>query len=126
MNRFIHIDPGLDAYWRSIILFGRNVASYKFALGKTLLELAARGETDPKLEDLAPPFAEHLCAHLKANDKQGTSSSSRFLAACREHVSGQLSHDDLIETTARLGFVNVIDAFHVVGRDEVEQRFFHD
>ncbi len=64
MNRYIHIDPGLDAYWRSIILFGRNVASYKFALGKTLLELAARGETDPKLEDLAPPFAEHLCAHL--------------------------------------------------------------
>ena len=24
--------PSLDSYWRSIILFGRNVASYKFAL----------------------------------------------------------------------------------------------
>ncbi len=24
--------PSLESYWRSIILFGRNVASYKFAL----------------------------------------------------------------------------------------------
>jgi hypothetical protein len=27
-------------HWRSIVLFGRNVASYKFALAKSLLELS--------------------------------------------------------------------------------------
>jgi hypothetical protein len=32
----------------------------------------------------------------------------------------------LIEETVRLGFNNVIDAFHVVGRDEVPLRFFAD
>jgi hypothetical protein len=32
-----------DTYWRAVILFGRNVASYKFALSETLLEKAAQG-----------------------------------------------------------------------------------
>ena len=27
--------------WRGVVLFGRNVASYKFALAKSLLELSA-------------------------------------------------------------------------------------
>ncbi len=39
MPNFIDIQPTLENYWRSIILSGRNVASYKFALGKSLLEL---------------------------------------------------------------------------------------
>jgi hypothetical protein len=34
MARFTETKPTLDNYWRSIILFGRNVASYKFALGE--------------------------------------------------------------------------------------------
>jgi len=38
MNDFIHQAPTLDNYWRSIILFGRNVASYKFALAQALLD----------------------------------------------------------------------------------------
>lgn len=29
--------PSLESYWRSIVLFGNNVASYKFALAKSLL-----------------------------------------------------------------------------------------
>ena len=38
--------PSLDSYWRSIILFGRNVASYKFALAKSLLEIAPTSGRD--------------------------------------------------------------------------------
>lgn len=32
--RFQEEYPSLDSYWRSIIVFGNNVASYKFALAK--------------------------------------------------------------------------------------------
>jgi hypothetical protein len=39
MTPFTDVQPSLDNYWRAIILFGRNVAAYKFALGKTLLGL---------------------------------------------------------------------------------------
>ena len=30
--RFYLADPRLENYWRGVILFGKNVASYKFAL----------------------------------------------------------------------------------------------
>ena len=38
-NSFLDKTPTLDTYWRSIILLGKNVASYKFALAKTLLDI---------------------------------------------------------------------------------------
>jgi hypothetical protein len=41
MMQFIEVQPTVENYWRALILFGRNVASYKFALGKALLELRA-------------------------------------------------------------------------------------
>jgi hypothetical protein len=124
--QFAEVHPSLDNYWRALILFGRNVASYKFALGKTLLELAGQGKTAVPLTDLALPFARHVARHLKLADKQATSSSSRFLEACREFNRGNLTDEGLQEATVRLGFNNVIDAFHVVGSSEVGVRFFVD
>ena len=113
-------------YWRGIILFGRNVATYKFALGRALLELQPEAGQLVTLQELAAPFSAHLCAHLRLAEKQGTSRESRFLAACRQANAGELSPSQLIEQTMRFGFNNVIDAFHVVGRNEVPLRFFND
>ena len=56
MVDFLERSPTLDNYWRSIILFGRNVASYKFALAKSLLEFKQRGDDAVTLESLAEPF----------------------------------------------------------------------
>lgn len=39
MSEFYEIEPSLENYWRAVILFGRNVASYKFALAKSLYDL---------------------------------------------------------------------------------------
>ena len=61
--------PSLDSYWRSIILFGRNVASYKFALAKSLLEIAPTGKTHITLEELSTPFSRHLCEHIAKSDR---------------------------------------------------------
>ena len=70
MATFFENDPTLQSYWRSIILYGRNVASYKFALGKALIDLNKKQNDLIKLEDLADPFSNHLCQHLKHNEKQ--------------------------------------------------------
>ena len=76
---FCATDSSLANYWRSIILFGRNSASYKFALAQSLIELSHRPEGDLiRLEDLAEPFSRHLCKHLRRADKQGTSASGRL------------------------------------------------
>jgi hypothetical protein len=78
------------------------------------------------LDELAVPFARHLCEHLELCDKQGTFAKSRFLDGCRAYNRGDLTEAQLIEQTARLGFNNVIDAFHVVNQGDVPVRFFID
>ncbi len=126
MSHFLESKPRAESIFRSIILFGRNVASYKFALGKSLLELANQEKTFIPLNELAVPFSRHLSEHLKLNDKQCTSSSSKFLDKIREYNRGECSKDSLVSSTVKLGFNNVIDAFHVVGKGEVQKRFFID
>jgi len=126
MTDFTEIDISLENYWRSIILFGDNVASYKFALAKSLLELAHTGKTFVKLEELAEPFSHHLTEHLRLCDKQITSPSSRFLDKCRQFNAGKVTKDELINTTVKLGFNNVLDAFHNVNKAELPMRFFTD
>ena len=123
---FLAHQPSLDAYWRAIILFGRNSAAYKFALGSALLECVRRQQTFVKLEDLAPRFAKAVTDHLKGSDRQGTSTSSRFLTACRQFNEKKITETDLQAATVKFGFANVIDAFHVVNQGEIEKRFFVD
>ena len=119
-------NPQLEDYWRSIILYGRNVASYKFALAKSLLELQPQSGELVKLGDLAPVFSKHISEHLKNVDRQGTSRSSKFLDACRKFNSGSLSKNELVDITVKEGFNNVIDAFHIVGRKPVPKLFYID
>ena len=126
MNKELFVDknPSLDTSWRSIILLGRNVASYKFALAKSLLEIDS-SSTEIEIEKIATPFAKNICEHLKNNEKQVTSKSSKFLETCKKFNNSEISEDELKQTTVKLGFVNVIDAFHVVAREETP-RFFID
>ena len=123
--RFTHEVPSLDSYWRAIVLFGQNVASYKFALAGALLEIGAGSEV-VSLDQLALPFASRVAEHLRTHDKQGTFQNSRFLDACRAFNTGELDADGLRAKTVKLGFQNVIDAFHIVDQSEVPERFFID
>ena len=63
MKRFIDKSSTIDTFWRSIILLGNNVASYKFALGKTLINLS-NTNTEIKIDTIALPFAKHVCEHF--------------------------------------------------------------
>ncbi len=122
---FIEPKSSIETYWRAIILIGRNVASYKFALAKSLLEMDTDNNSLIRLDDLALPFAKNICEHLITADKQITSSSSTFLGYCRKYNTNEIDENKLKTETIRLGFVNVIDAFHNVSNSEVP-RFFED
>ena len=124
MSSFIDTNPSISTYWRSIILLGRNVASYKFALAKTLIEIP-KNDSLILLEDLALPFAKNISEHMKICDKQITSSSSKFLDFCKKYNDGEICDEKLKENAVKLGFVNVIDAFHNVAGNELP-RFFED
>ena len=92
---FYEVEPTLDNYWRAIILFGRNVASYKFALAKSLYELNAVSNDLVKMEQLAKPFCRHICEHLKHSPKQITSKSSKFLSSYNDFNANKVSTTNL-------------------------------
>lgn len=124
--RFYQADPKLEHYWRGVILFGKNVASYKFALAHALYDLKQPGNDLITLEMLAAPFARHICAHLEQAPKQITSKQSQFLDACLQFNKGEITEEQLIGITVKRGFANVIDAFHNVNQAEIDKRFFLD
>ncbi len=107
-------------------MYGRNVASYKFALAKLLIELKPDEGQLVKLEEIAPVFAKNICEHLKLSDKQATSRSSRFLDYCRRYNKEELGHNELVDKTISLGFNNVIDAFHILGNKSINKQFYID
>ena len=123
---FYQTDLSKETLWRAIILFGRNVASYKFALGESLIALASEGKTLVTLEELAPRYSAAICRHIRESARQGTFQSSKFLSACEDYNGGKITQDELIEITVRQGFNNVIDAFHFVNHGEIPIRFFTD
>ncbi|WP_286848868.1 MULTISPECIES: hypothetical protein [Sphingobacterium] len=117
-------DPSLESQWRAIILFGKNSATYKFALAKSIIELLPSGKSSLSLEDLAAPFSKNIVDHLRKSDKQGNSSSSKFLNTCREFIASRINEDQLIQTTLKFGFVNVVDAFQNVNGDIIKDPFY--
>ena len=92
MAIFFDNDPTLQSYRRSIILYGRNVASYKFALAKALIDLNKKPNDLIKLEDLAVPFSNHLCDHLKNNDNK-----SKYLNKPRKKRFVELSEGRIVD-----------------------------
>ena len=96
---FVDREPTLEDCWRGIVLFGRNVASYKFALAKALLEMKPVSGQLIKMGELAVPFSKHICDHLKHADKQGSFATSKFLDSCRKFNSGEISAEDLRSKT---------------------------
>ena len=106
-------------------MFGKNSASYKFALGKSLLSLAQEGRTRLTLDELAVPFSRHICDHLKTGKKQGTSNSSKFLEICRQFNAGEITLKQLQKGTAQYGFQDVIDKFHNLNAEKSDQAQFY-
>ena len=117
-------DPSLESQWRAIILFGKNSATYKFAFAKSIIELLPHGKSSLSLEDLAVPFSKNIVEHLQKSDKQGNSPSSKFLNTCRDFIAGRISEDQLVHTTIKYGFVNVVDAFQNVNGDIIKDPFY--
>lgn len=117
-------DPSLESQWRSVILFGKNSASYKFAFGKALLELASKEVNSISLKELSPIFVSHILEHLKKNDRQGNAQSSTFLNACRKYNHEEIDYDHLLHITEKHGFTNVVDAFQNVNGGAIPNPFY--
>ncbi|RDY27004.1 HNH endonuclease [Romboutsia weinsteinii] len=124
MNKFIIDQPSLDSYFRGIVLFGKNAATYKFALSKSLIELSSKGTDFISLEDLALPFIKYTNEHVLNGNKQITSNSSKYFDAFEKYNSNACDIDEMIKLTISNPFQNVIDRFHNVNSSELDKKFY--
>jgi hypothetical protein len=116
--------PNPEQYFRSLILYGQNVATYKFALGKSLLHLAANGHTRITLDDLAREFSANMIAHVSTGKSQCTNAVSSYIDACYAFHREEISYDNLIRETKTRGFRYVLDAFHVLPSGVISEAFY--
>lgn len=124
MNEYLNNDNSRESSFRSVFLFGRNTATYKFALAEALHQLSKEDKTFISLEDLSPYFAKSLLEHIKTGKTQITSSRSLFLNAFALYEQDQITWDQLMEATKKTGFTYVLDAFHKLPGLESEHKFF--
>lgn len=122
--QFQEESPSLESYWRSAILFGRNTSTYKFALARSLEDIAREGRSSATLEELAKPFSRHMCEHLAVAPKQATGRPGKFIDACAGFNAGTVGERELVDAAVSNGFAYVLDAYHNVNGAELPVRFF--
>lgn len=112
---------------RTIILFGRNVSTYKFALCDTLMKFGARD--DLKYADIREPFLKSLLSHYENNPKQFSGGENALTRSMDQYLKNEMSFTDLISNAEKVIYNNVFDAFQNIGRGKIDDShilFEHD
>ena len=118
-----------EDYWKGIILFGLNAATYKMGLAKTLLHFAKAGEQQVKWDDLAEVYLNeyvdrlNLCAMPQQSNPNRLTVMERIV---KELSIGKISHDNAVNKVAEKGFVDVVPRFQTIGTNKsiVENHFY--
>ena len=114
------IDFKDEDYWRSIILYGLNQATYKIALGKTLVSLSKQNFTTVPWDTLSQEFLNQYQQRLNIDEPmpQQTNSARRTFMerAVRKLDLGLVDIDETIFSVGQEGFNDVIKRFHNIAR----------
>jgi hypothetical protein len=115
-------------YWRAVILYGLNTATYKIGLAECLANFVRDGQTSVPLRSLATAFLDRYQERLRGGKPQlvtpGRLTAMERIVALHQH--GRLDREQAIETVARDAFGDVIPRFHVVNGAPLPVRFYDD
>ena len=123
------IDFNDEDYWRSIILYGLNQATYKIALGKTLVSLSERNFTTVPWDTLSLEFLKQYQQRLNIDEpmpQQANPSRRTFMErAVRKLELGSTDIDEAIFNVGNEGFNDVIRRFHNIATfKEFQGKFY--
>lgn len=107
-------------YWKAIVLYGLNSATYKMALAGVLLESAKRGEARIEWTDLSTRYLDSYIKRLDSGSSPQQANPSRLTLMERivtELRSGRINYDEAVKRVADEAFEDVIPRFHTIGRD---------
>ena len=117
-------------YWKAIVLLGLNTATYKIALGKTLITLAESGSNIVTWEELSKHYLDEYINRLKDDmrpqlkDPQRRTKMERIIM---ELNGCNMTYDQAANKVAETGFNDVVPRFQTIGRDsEFAKEKFYD
>lgn len=116
-------------YWKALILYGLNQATYKIALGKTLLNLCEQGHTNVPWDVLSKEFLQQYIHRLTTAEAMPQQSiparRTRMEQIVGAYKNDKLSFNGAISEVGDTAFNDVIHRFHNLGRDEAFQGMFY-
>ena len=117
-------------FWKAIILYGLNQATYKIALGKTLLELTNLGKTEVDWSTLSKAYLDNYIDRLNQNPLPQQNNPARKTVMERivgAYKLGQITYNEAIERVEANAFNDVIPRFQTIGNDKwiVGEKFYH-
>ena len=117
-------------FWKAIILYGLNQATYKIALGKTLLQLSQNGEDKVEWEVLSKYFLDNYIKRLSEKSMPQQATSGRLTVMERIIInfnSKIISYDQAVQQVAENAFNDVIPRFQTIGTNKeiVFEKFYH-
>ena len=107
-------------YWKGIILFGLNAATYKMGLARTLLHFSKQGMQRVEWGELADVYLEQYTQRLVNNALPQQSNPYRLTVMERiiqELNLGKISRSDAVNKVAEKGFIDVVPRFQRIGTD---------
>jgi hypothetical protein len=107
-------------YWKGIILYGLNVATYKMALARCLLKFSKAGQNDIAWQQLAECFHDQYFDRLNNNAMPQQTNPGRLTKLERiikEETSGRINRSEAIERVGEEAFNDVVPRFHTIGTD---------
>lgn len=116
VRRFLFDEEGSISSLRTVLLFGRNTATYKFALLHAISAVAEQKITSElRYHDLRDEFLKALVRHYRECPNQFNSGATKLTAAIDKHISGEIDWNALMTQAEKNIYNNVFDAFQNVG-----------
>lgn len=107
-----------------MILMGDNNKTYKFALAKSIIELAQNGTNELLVEDIAIVFNKYMLEHVKSGTIQGVKPYGEYLDACQKFLNGEVEEDKLLKMLVSRIIQNPIKRLHTVNRQPIPKSFY--
>lgn len=117
-------------YWKGIVLYGLNNATYKIALGKTILQLAEEGHENIDWNHLSKVYLNNYIDRL-AKDALPQQSNPARRTVMEQIVTAlqneSINYEEAVQRVAIEAFNDVIPRFQTIGADKsiVGERFYH-
>lgn len=125
MNKFEDKD-----FWKAIVLYGLNQATYKIALAKTLLDLATKDKEVIEWEVLSRLYLDNYISRLANNPVPQQSNPARKTKM--ERIidllnKKMISYEMAVNQVGLEGFSDVVPRFQTIGTDKsiAKDKFYH-